>query len=454
VVALFWGVGVCGGMADCRLAVAVPGRAALRLRLPAGAALQRVFESVAQEIGQSAEDAAKYYQLKVCASEPPHEPRLLTAAADGSRTLFECGLMPQSALVLKAIAGSAASSPRDGASSSPELIRASSTDEAEAAAEADRKAMELEKVEMFCAFTGADRRTAAAILARVDWVLENATNHFFEAGLEGIDGVEEAEGEAGDPARSAQDHDRRAETVEDTDSGPDGLYVNSQSHSSGGGCGAPEMDVASAAALHAQPLPRSEPGPEAEQERLRGMLSEGVTPPSGRDAWRTHDDQAKHLLHDWLVVGGLQSFADSWAEAGLDALQDFRDFWTASPEPGSEQWALLPEPRPRLFELARADRLLAMIDAAADVQRTAAPFPPAAPVLSDGAGAEEAAYGARAGTLSDWLSDAKLSEYEAMLIDEGGLALADIPHVSQEELLIIGMEKEFHRKRFLRMARR
>ena len=437
-------------MADCRLAVAVPGRSALRLSLPAGAALHQVFEWLAQEIGQSLEDVAKYYQLQACASEPPHESRVLTAKADGSRTLSECDLTPQSALVLKPIAGSAASSPRDGASSS------SDADAAAAAAEADRKAMELEKVEMFCAFTGADRRTAAAILARVDWVLENATNHFFEAGLEGVDGVEGempdgSDVDAGDSARSAQDHDRRTETVEDSDSGPVGKCVNSQSDSSSG---AGSEQATSSAAIRTQPLSPSEPGLESEQRMPRGMLSEGITPPSGRDAWRTHDDQAKHLLHDWLVVGGLRAFADCWAEAGLDALQDFREFWLDSPAHGSEQWALLPEPRPKPFEVARACRLLAVIDAAADVQRTAAPVPPAAPLASDGAGAEEAGSGAHAGSISDWLSDAKLSEYEALLVDEGGLALADIPHVSQEELLAIGMEKEFHRKRFLRMARR
>ena len=96
-----------------------------------------------------------------------------------------------------------------------------------------------------------------------------------------------------------------------------------------------------------------------------------------------------------------------------------------------------------------------MIDDAADAQGTAAPFPPAPPAPSDGdAGTEEAGTGARSGSLSEWLRDAKLSEYEAMLVDAGGLALADIPHVTQEELLTIGMEKEFHRKRFLRMARR
>eukprot|EP01043_Picozoa_sp_COSAG02_P012695 COSAG02_NODE_494_length_21161_cov_48.367534_6_plen_439_part_00 len=438
-------------MADCRLAVAVPGRSALRLRLPAGAALHQVFESLAQEIGQSLEDVAKYYQLQACASEPPHRSRLLTAAADGSRTLSECDLTPQSALVLKPIAGSAASSPRDGASSSSELTRASSADAAAAVAEADRKAMELEKVEMFCAFTGADRRTAAKILARVDWVLENATNHFFEAGVEGVDGVEgeipdAGDVDQGDSARSAQDRDRRSETVEDSKSGPVGMYVNSQSDSSGGAV--PEQ-ATSWGAQFTQPLSPSEAGPESEQR-----LSEGITPPSGRDAWRAHDDQAKHLLYDWLVVGGLQAFADSWVEAGLDALQDFRDFWLDCPAHGSEQWALLPEPRPKLFEVARARRLLAVIDAAAGVQRTAAPVPPAAPLQSDGAGAEDAGSGVRAGSISDWLSEAKLSEYEALLVDEGGLALADIPHVSQEELLVIGMEKEFHRKRFLRMARR
>lgn len=431
-------------MGDCSIAVALPGRRALRLRLPAGAELQQVFDGVARETSQSPEDCAKHYQLQARASEPPYDPRLLTAEADGTRTLSECGLVPQAALVLKAIPGSAAATPRDGASDSSGLVGGALADAVEAAAEADRKAMELEKVEMFCAFTGADRRTANAILARVGWVLENATNHFFEAGLEGGEGaegdeeVQEVHGVDVVEAGPGQDHDRHEVTVEHSEPAPEGRHGGLQHGSSGG---VPET----------VPVPEPEP----EQETRRESLAEGVTPPSGRDAWRTHDDQAKHLLHDWLAVGGLKSFADSWAGVGLDSLQDFRDFWQACPAPGSEQWVLLPDPRPRPFEVARARRLLAMIDDAADAQGTAAPFPPAPPAPSDGdAGTEEAGTGARSGSLSEWLRDAKLSEYEAMLVDAGGLALADIPHVTQEELLTIGMEKEFHRKRFLRMARR
>ena len=436
-------------MGDCSIAVALPGRRALRLRLPPGAELQQVFDGVARETSQSPEDCAKHYQLQARASEPPYEPRLLTAPVDGARTLSECGLVPQAALVLKAIAGSAVSTQRDGASDSSELVGGALADAVEAAAEADRKAMELEKVELFCAFTGADRRTAKAILSRVGWVLENATNHFFEAGLEGGEGAEgdEEVREVNDvdvvEAGPGQDHDRHEVIVEHSQSSAQaGQHGDLQRGSSG-----------------SVPETVPEPEPEQEQETRRKMLAEGVTPPSGREAWRTHDDQAKHLLHDWLAAGGLKSFADSWADVGLDSLQDFREFWHACPGPGSEQWMLLPDPRPRPFEFSRARRLLAMIDDAAEAQGTAAPFPPAPLAPSDGAGAdgagaEEMVSVARCTSLSEWLSDAKLSEYEAMLVDAGGLALADIPHVTQEELQTIGMEKEFHRKRFLRMARR
>jgi hypothetical protein len=75
-------------------------------------------------------------------------------------------------------------------------------------------------------------------------------------------------------------------------------------------------------------------------------------------------------------------------------------------------------------------------------------------VPSDGVQSDEAADSGQRGSISEWLTDAKLSDYEAMLVDEGGLTLGDIPYVTQEELVAIGMEKEFHRKRFLRMARR
>jgi hypothetical protein len=97
-------------------------------------------------------------------------------------------------------------------------------------AEAERRAFELEKVEMFCAFTGvsshtshyrppiqlaatfpytflysslppyafagADRRTATAVLARVGWELEAATDLFFEAGFKGVASEEGAGGAA------------------------------------------------------------------------------------------------------------------------------------------------------------------------------------------------------------------------------------------------------------------
>jgi hypothetical protein len=474
----------------CRLAVALPrGRPALRLQLPPSTELLQVFDHVARETHQSPADCAKYYQLQACARAPPHEPLLLTAAADGARSLEECGLAPQAALTLRAISGSAASSPRE----KPEALTPAQV--AAAVEEADRKATELEKVELFCAFTGADRGTAATILARVGWVVESATNHFFEVGFEEVEveDVEEEEEEEAEEVEeieeieetvsSTQDHDRRTVTVEDHEPGPPRpLDVYSEN---GGSAALPaeKSDLTAVPQLSPQSLlPPPEPEPEPEPEPR--AVPEGVTPPSGRDAWRTHDSQAKHLLHDWLAAGGLQSFAESWAEVGLDALEDFRQLvlqdspadrpsGDAGGGIGSIQWALLPEPRPRLFEAARALRLLRMIDDAAESQGTAAPLPPV-PSASSGAAdptvvgeegeeGEQEDDGGGGGyhspsfsglSLSDWLSDAKLSEYEEMLVGRGGLVLADVAYVTQEELLEVGMEKEFHRKRFLRMAAR
>ena len=35
-------------------------------------------------------------------------------------------------------------------------------------------------------------------------------------------------------------------------------------------------------------------------------------------------------------------------------------------------------------------------------------------------------------------------------MERGGLMLEDVAHVTEEELIAVGMEKAFHRKRFLR----
>jgi len=56
-------------------------------------------------------------------------------------------------------------------------------------------------------------------------------------------------------------------------------------------------------------------------------------------------------------------------------------------------------------------------------------------------------------TANAFLFESKLSRYSAELVTNGGLQLGDIRHVTEEQLLAAGIQKEFHRKRFLREAR-
>ena len=412
---------------NCRLAIKLPpshGGHILQLQLPESAELREVFAAVSRETHPAAVDP--YFRLQACSPDPPHGPLFLTAAADGGRTLAACGLAPQAAIALTPIPGSG--SPRrdrDGGVGQPAAPAPPST--AAETEEADRKALELEKAAQFCAFTGAESQTAATVLARVGWVLDRAIDHFFEAGLE----EDEEEG----AAKDAQDHDRPGAAAASVDqeapadggesrlsSGPPDMYTEA---------GEPEVEVEPERMLEPEPEPEPEPG--------RSPLPEGVTPPSARDAWRTHGEQARYLLQDWLEVGGLQSFGASWQEAGLDALEDLRAL--RSEGDAALLTALLPEPRPRIFEQGRLRRLLDWIDAEAAAQGTPTPRPPPHP-----GGADEPPPG----SLGQWLSDAKLSDYDGLLVGVGGLVVADIPHVTNDELVAVGVDKEFHRKRFLR----
>ena len=369
---------------ECRLAVRVgPGtaetgpRPTLRIRLPARAPLARVFALVASGTGQSAEDFGAHFQLEAREPGPPHRSRLLSASADGERTLEDCGLAPHAALV----AVPAARSPRAAAarpSEAAELTQAQ-------AAEADRAAVEHEKVQAFCAFTGADPQTAAVILERVGWEVQGAINHFFEAGAPDAGG-------AGGGAEGAE-----------APAGALDMYTDAEAAPSAAGGGG-------------EPLP------------------EGVTPPSHRaDAGSPGD--SRELLAEWLRLGQLEEFGTAWADAGLVTLGGLRAL------PAERPWEGLPEPRPRVFEGARLRRLLLRIDEEAVVQGCDAPRPPPPPAL--GGSADPAG-------LRQWFADANLEGYAERLVERGGLMLEDVAHVTEEELIAVGMEKAFHRKRFLR----
>ena len=56
-------------------------------------------------------------------------------------------------------------------------------------------------------------------------------------------------------------------------------------------------------------------------------------------------------------------------------------------------------------------------------------------------------------TAHDFLVGANLGQYLEVLVAQGGLALADVQAVTDDDLLHFGITKEFHRKRFLREAR-
>ena len=53
----------------------------------------------------------------------------------------------------------------------------------------------------------------------------------------------------------------------------------------------------------------------------------------------------------------------------------------------------------------------------------------------------------------EFLIEAKLSRYSHQLIPQGGLQLNEIKAITEDQLLGLGVTKQFHRLRFLREAR-
>ena len=102
----------------------------------------------------------------------------------------------------------------------------------------------------------------------------------------------------------------------------------------------------------------------------------------------------------------------------------------------------------RLFEAARFLRCLDESQGAAGAAGAAARRPPSAFRMK---GKAEAA-GEVVRTAHEFLVAARLSRYSAEL-HEHGLSLMDLPEVTEDDLRAAGVDKEFHRKRFLREAR-
>ena len=61
--------------------------------------------------------------------------------------------------------------------------------------------------------------------------------------------------------------------------------------------------------------------------------------------------------------------------------------------------------------------------------------------------------GATVCSVLDFLVEANLSRYADLLIAQGGLQLNEIKAVTEDQLLGLGVTKQFHRLRFLREAR-
>jgi hypothetical protein len=90
------------------------------------------------------------------------------------------------------------------------------------------------------------------------------------------------------------------------------------------------------------------------------------------------------------------------------------------------------------------------------------PSPPAqqargAPVVQEQAPPSTASYRTQGGvvvsSLLEFLVESKLSRYREQLITTAGLQLSDAKAITDADLLSAGVEKEFHRLRFLREAR-
>ena len=66
---------------------------------------------------------------------------------------------------------------------------------------------------------------------------------------------------------------------------------------------------------------------------------------------------------------------------------------------------------------------------------------------------ERTKSGATVCSVLDFLIEAYLSRYADLLIAQGGLQLNQIKEVTEDQLLGLGVTKQFHRLRFLREAR-
>jgi hypothetical protein len=114
------------------------------------------------------------------------------------------------------------------------------------------------------------------------------------------------------------------------------------------------------------------------------------------------------------------------------------------PEPESQPELELepePEPEPELGALGAQQRL---------------DFPEPAPGPqreSQPAMSFRTKSGATVCSVLDFLVEAKLSRYADLLIAQGGLQLNEIKTVTEDQLLGLGVTKQFHRLRFLREAR-
>ena len=59
----------------------------------------------------------------------------------------------------------------------------------------------------------------------------------------------------------------------------------------------------------------------------------------------------------------------------------------------------------------------------------------------------------RVSSVLEFLIEAKLSRYADQLVAQAGLQLGEIKAVTEDQLVGVGVTKEFHRRRFLREAR-
>ena len=149
------------------------------------------------------------------------------------------------------------------------------------------------------------------------------------------------------------------------------------------------------------------------------------------------------------------NFVKVLQRCGLERFHDplLAELESRAPESPEELAATLRSGLPkeigmRLFEAARFLRCLDESQGAAGAGGAAARRPPSAFRMKGKAEAE----GEIVRTAHEFLVAARLSRYSAAL-HEHGLGLMDLPEVTEDDLRAAGVDKEFHRKRFLREAR-